>query len=53
MEYLEEISRGVVVNVLDWVITVSEFELQSRNYVYFWNNTLGKGMIPIISHSMN
>ena len=31
--------RGVVINLLDCDIVVSEFELQSRHYIHF-----GKGM---------
>ena len=38
--------RGVMVKKLDSGIVVSEFELQSRNYVHFRTNTLGKGMNP-------
>ena len=34
--------RGIVANVLD--IVVSEFKLQSRNYVYFRSDTLEKTM---------
>ena len=30
----------------DWRMVVSEFELQSRCYVYFRTNTIGKGMKP-------
>ena len=29
-------------------LEVSEFELQSRSYAYFWTNTPGKGMDPHI-----
>ena len=35
--------RGVMVNVMDCGIVVSEFVLQSRYYVHFRANTLGKG----------
>ena len=35
-------SHGVVENVMDWYIVVSEFELQSRYYNHFLTNTLGK-----------
>ena len=38
--------RGVMVKVMDWGIVVSEFVLQSRYYVHFRANTLGKGMNP-------
>ena len=40
--------RGVMVKVLDCGIVLSEFELQSRYYVYFQTNTLGKGMSLLI-----
>ena len=33
---------GVVANVLACNLEVNEFELQSRNYVQFWTNNLGK-----------
>ena len=38
--------RGVMVKTMDCGIVVSEFELQSRHYVYFRTNTLGKDMNP-------
>ena len=38
---LLESSRDIVANMLDCNITVSEFELQSRYYVYFRTNALG------------
>ena len=37
---------GVLANVLDCDILVSEFELPSRYYVHFQINTLGKDMNP-------
>ena len=40
------VPRGVVANVLDCDIVVSEFKLPSRNYVCFRTNTLGKVMNP-------
>ena len=33
-----------MVKALEYRIVVSEFELQSCNYVHFRENTLGKGM---------
>ena len=39
-------SRGVMVKTMDYGIVVSEFKLQSRYYVHFRTNTLGKGMNP-------
>ena len=39
---LERSFCGVVTNVLDYDIVVSEFELQSRYYVHFRTNTLRK-----------
>ena len=43
---------GVMVKVMDYGIVVSEFELQSRYYIHFWPNTLGKGMNPLILPAM-
>ena len=39
---------GVMVKAIDSEIVVSEFELQSRYYVHFRANTLGKGMNLIL-----
>ena len=39
---------GVMVKVMDCGIVVSEFVLQSRYYIHFWANTVGKGMKPPI-----
>ena len=44
--------RGVIVKSMDDRIVVSEFVLQSRYYVHFWTNTLGKGMNPLILPAM-
>ena len=35
---------SVVANELDCDMVVSEFDLQSRDYVQFWTNTIGKGI---------
>ena len=43
---------GVMVKPLDCRIAVSEFGLQSRYYVHFWTNTLGKGMNLLILPAM-
>ena len=43
-----ECPRGVMVKAVDCEIIVSEFELQSRYYIHFQANTLGKGMNPLI-----
>ena len=40
--------RGVMVKAMDCAIVVSEFVLQSRYYIDFRANTLGKGMNPLI-----
>ena len=40
--------RGVMVKVIDCGIVVCKFVLQSRYYVHFQANTLGKGMNPLI-----
>ena len=37
------ISIGVMVKAMDCRIVVSDFEFQSRYYVHFQTNTLGKG----------
>ena len=38
----------VVANMLDCIIVVSEFELKKHYCVYFWTNTIGKGMNSLI-----
>ena len=40
--------RGVMVRAMNCGIVVREFVLQSRYYVHFRANTLGKGMNPLI-----
>ena len=40
--------RGVMVKAMTCGIVVREFVLQSRYYVHFRANTLGKGMNPLI-----
>ena len=44
--------RGVMVKAMDYGIVVSEFVLQSRYYVHFRANILGKGMNPLILLAM-
>ena len=44
--------RGVIVKAIVYEIVAREFELQSRYYVHFRTNTLGKGMNPLISPAM-
>ena len=44
--------RGVMVKAMDCGIVVSEFVLQSRYYVHFRANTLGKGTNPLILPAM-
>ena len=41
-----------MVKAMDFGIIVSEFEIQSRYYVHFQTNTLGKGMNPFIFQAM-
>ena len=48
----EECPRGVMAKAMDCEIVISDFVLQSRYYVYFQANTLGKGMNPIILPAM-
>ena len=40
--------RAVMVKAMNCGIVVREFVLQSRYYVHFRANTLGKGMNPLI-----
>ena len=40
--------HGVVANVLDYEIVISEFEPQSSYYVHFQTNIFRKGMKPLI-----
>ena len=44
-------SRGVMVKAMDCGFVVREFVLQSRYYVHFRENTLGKGMNPLTPSS--
>ena len=44
--------RGVMVKAMDCGIVVREFVLQSRYYVHFRADTLGKGMNPLILPAM-
>ena len=41
-----------MVKALDGGIVISEFELQSRYYVNYQTNTIGKGMNPLILPAM-
>ena len=43
-----EILRGVLANILDYDIIISEFELKSRYYVHIRTNLLRKGMNTFI-----
>ena len=45
---IEGCPRGVMVKAMHCGIVVREFVLQSRYYVHFRANTLGKGMNPLI-----
>ena len=46
--HLKGCPRGVMVKAMNCGIVVREFVLQSRDYVHFRANTLGKGMNPLI-----
>ena len=46
--HFEGCPRGVMVKAMNCGIVVREFVLQSRYYVHFRANTLGKGMNPLI-----
>ena len=48
--YIQKV--GVRVKAMDCGIVVREFVLQSRYYVHFRANTLGKGMNPLILPAM-
>ena len=50
--YFRGCPRGVMVKAMDCGIVVREFVLQSRYYVHFRANTLGKGMNPLILPAM-
>ena len=45
-------SRGVIVNLLDYGLEVSEFERQPCYYVIFRTKTLGKRINPLIPPAM-
>ena len=47
-----ECPSGVMVKAMDCGIVVREFVLQSRYYVPFRTNNLGKGMNPLILPAM-
>ena len=47
-----ECPRGVMVKAMDCGIVVREIELQSRYYIHFRANTIGKGMNPQILPAM-
>ena len=36
---------GILIDVLDWHIELSELELQSRHYIHFWTNIFRKDVI--------
>ena len=44
--------RGVMVIAMECGIVVREFVLQSRYYIHFRANALGKGMNPLILPAM-
>ena len=45
--------RGVMVKAMDCRIVEHEFVLQSRYYIHFQANTIGKGMNPVILPAMD
>ena len=51
-EYLKPYNKtvGLIANVLNCDVVVSEFELQSRYYVHIRINTLGKSINPLIPY---
>ena len=52
ISYIGGCPCGVMVNVMDCEIVVSEFVLQSHYHVHFQANTRGKGMNPLILPAM-
>ena len=52
LNFLWGCPRGVMVKAMDCGIVVCKFILQSRYYVHFRANTLGKGMNPLILPAM-
>ena len=50
--YIRGCPRGVMVKVIWCWIVVRDFVLQSRYYVHFWTNTIGKGINPLILSAM-
>ena len=50
--YMRGFPRSVMVKVMNCGIVVSDFVHQSRYYVNFRTNTLGKGMNPLILPAM-
>ena len=48
INFLMGCPRGVMIKWMDCRIVVSEFVLQSRCYVHFRANTIGKGRNPLI-----
>ena len=41
-------TQGLMANMLDCDIIISELKLQLYSYIYFWTNTLGKSMNSLI-----
>ena len=52
LTYIIGCPRGEMVKAMDCRMVVSEFVLQSRNYVHFRANTHGKGTNPLILPAM-
>ena len=52
LHWIEGCPHGIIVEAMDCRIVVSEFVLQSRYYIHFRANTLGKGMNPLILSAM-
>ncbi len=44
--------NNVMVKAMDCEIVARAFKLQSRYYVHFWANTIGKGMNPPLSYQL-
>ena len=52
MRYVWGNPRGIVVNVMNCDIVVSEFELQPHYHIHFRANTFGKGINPLKPESL-
>ena len=45
--------QDIIVKAMDCGIMINKFEVESRYYIHFGTNTLGKGMNPLILLAMD